>query len=335
MDIDTLFIIKSPFQALCAYEAINDFDLNRRYYVILLKDDVNREMASDFLRSKGVSFVEYNESSGSKEFFVNFKSIKGCFKTCFVGNYYSLNMYKFSLFLLKKGGRIKYLDDGTATLSMFLSNPFPRYYMKKDYLRKQKLRIDYFLLDIKRYCYGIKQSLYTIYNLKSSRWDVELNKMKTLKSFSESKQGGVFIIGTRSSYHFERKEYIRLLEDTIHYALSKCPGQPVCYCPHRADGYLYNDFFQEQGMTVFNTQVSVEIDFITRNINPMMIVGYGSTALLTLKMMYPAAIVTSVEIETKAQSIHKGYKELNEQIISYYHLSGIEIIDSRDLLSCH
>lgn len=331
MEIDTLFILKSPFQAMCACEAINAFKLEDRYDVVLMKDNVNKEMTSTLLRSKGIHFIEISESLEFKEVLKVFCRFKRSFRTCFVGNYYSLNMYRLALYSIAKGGTIKYLDDGTATLSLFLPNAFPRYYSKKGFLQRQKMRLDYLMLDIKRNVLGVKQSLYTIYNVESPKWVIEKNKLETLQNRINCEQSGIYIIGTRSSYHFDRGDYIQLLKKTVQYALAICPGQPVYYCPHRADSYNYDDFLQKNDIQVFNTKVSVEIDFISNNINPMMVVGYASTALLTLKLMFPLSVVTSIEIKSKAQSIYKGYKELSNCINDYYRSGGINIIDDKGI----
>ena len=331
MEKDTLFILKSPFQAMCACEAINAFKIENRYDVVLLKDTVNKEMTSTLLRSKGILFFEVSESLESKEVLKVFSSFKRKYRTCFVGNYYSLNMYRLALYSVVKGGVIKYMDDGTATLSLFLPNAFPRYYSKKGFLQRNKLRWDYLKLDIERKVLGVKQSLYTIYDVESPKWVIEKNKLETLQNRINCEKSGIYIIGTRSSYHFERADYIQLLENTVHYAVALCPGQPVYYCPHRADSYKYDDFLQKNDIRVFNTKVSVEIDFISNSINPMMVVGYGSTALLTLKLMFPSSIVTSIEIKSKAQSIYKGYKELSDCINDYYRSGGINIIDNKEI----
>lgn len=325
MEKNTLFIIKSPFQAMCALEAISDFNLEGRYDMILMKDNHNKDMASAFLRDKGIVVEEVDERPKTKQLLSLLSSYKKKYDTCFVGNYYSYNMYCLALYTLKRGGRIKYLDDGTATLSLFLDKPFPRWFLRNEFLRRLKLRLDYIMLDIKRQLYGITQSLYTMYDVDSNNWHIEKNQLTSLKSEIGRDQSGIYIIGTRSSYHFNREDYIHLLDRSVEYALSLFPGQTVYYCPHRADDYHFDDFFEGKGINIFHTKVSVEIDFISQQVNPAMIIGYGSTALLTMRKIYPKANITSVEIETKATSVYEGYRRLAKRINEYYRSAGIEI----------
>jgi hypothetical protein len=95
-------------------------------------------------------------------------------------------------------------------------------------------------------------------------------------------------------------------------------NEDVWYCPHRRnkDDVELLEILDHYNTKIFNTQVSVEYDFINKGLNPLYIAGFGSTALYTLKLIYPEAIVYNVyQHQTKATPSTIAYlKAYDEQL---------------------
>ena len=134
---------------------------------------------------------------------------------------------------------------------------------------------------------------------------------------------GVYIIGTNSFViSFKDETYEELLIKLINNIKGRYPGAPIYYCPHRRDTNNYSGLLKELGVNLFQTEISVEVDFVTKKINPLLIVGFASTALITLKMIYPSCSVESVRFNIEDEFTTKSIRSIE----NYYQANNIGII---------
>lgn len=318
MSANNLFIIKSPFQTLCAYSIIQR-NKGLNYQVLLLKDQKNANKAEAFLEKQKCRYSIFDHTGGLKSIKRRLKDYASKFDNVYVGDYFNIVMYAMAIFTTKKGGHIKYLDDGTATLLMMPPVSLPRYYYQKN------RRIKYWGLNICRALKFVTETLCTIYELNNTKWRIEKNDLSFLSSNSVCDKKGCYIIGTNSSKIISKEDYCRVLDYTIKLIKEYFPKEKIYYCPHRADEYQYNDYCHQHGVELFETQISVEVDFVERMIYPAMVVGYGSTALLSLKEIFPKSEILSIEMPLTG-----SYSERWCQINSYYKKMGINIINMSD-----
>jgi hypothetical protein len=84
----------------------------------------------------------------------------------------------------------------------------------------------------------------------------------------------------------------------------------------------YLDLLESNEIELFDTKVSVEYDFYVNNINPAIVIGFSSTALYTLKFIYPQAQVNNIYISLSDLELNRGHELLRE----YYTKCGIETL---------
>lgn len=316
MNDKSLFIINSPFQALCAFEAIYFFkEPDPEFFVFNCDDSKNKIVKlldQKGYESKIIPFV------GTKQLL----KVLGKFEhysRIYIGDYFSYPQYLIAVTLAKRKSLFVYLDDGTATLDLLPSTD------RKRYSGLSKRALSYRMLNAKVSLKQIKTLFYSIFDItKETRLNTVKNNFTLLSSETSSlAKNGVYIIGTNSSViSFKDETYEELLIKLIDNIKCRFPDSPIYYCPHRRDTNNYDGLLEERSVNLFRTEISVEVDFVTNKINPLLIVGFASTALITLKMIYPSCSVESVrfnigdEFTTKSiRSIENYYQENNIGII--------------------
>lgn len=315
-----LFILNSPFQAMCAVEAILHYKVqNPSFFIFDCEDSVKKTKSVISSCGGDVSIIPHAGTVALIKF------LKGNtardYNTFFVGDYYSYDQYLIAILLSKIKSRIVYLDDGTSTLDML--PPFCRKRSKGITSR----RLAYLVLDIMSKLKRIRSTFFSIFDLSSfKQFPYETNTLSTWKKFDINHQtvgDSIFIIGTNSSVlSFKGCSYIDILQKTIEYIRTRFPKANIYYCPHRRDKNDYSDYLDERGLHTFSTKVSVEVDFLKQRITPRLIIGFASTALLSLKSIYPTVDVCSVHIEDINAETNKSIRSIE----SYYKNNNIEIL---------
>jgi hypothetical protein len=202
-----------------------------------------------------------------------------------------------------------YVDDGNSTL--YLSTG-----VIPSHIHSLKWKLVSLLCRMKR----IRCYLYTIFPIEKydglSIFHLPFNDL--FANYNHSvKQAGVFIIGTNTSVlNIDVEKYQNTLKQISDNYSNK---EPIIYCPHRRDHNVFDDFCQDVGIQIFDTEVSVEFDFIKNKIFPKIIIGFGSTALYTLKKLYPQAEVYNIEMERSNNYDEECFKYVS----SLYEKEGI------------
>lgn len=312
-----LFIVSSPFQALCSLEAISHYSIDDVHY-LLFEDPIVREMTLPIIKDKGlIHFVEIKDN-------ITVSIIKALlmggwperFDILFVGDYFSYGQYEAAVIKSKLGANLFYLDDGNSTLLIA-----PPISLKRGRSKREKKY--YVLWDIIAKLKNIKKHLFTIYDLnKGCPLPVEKNFFLSLAPTSTTKKG-IFVIGTNSSVlSFKSGSYSQKLTRLAQFLNSIYPNECVYYCPHRRDTNDYSDIIKSLGWELFDTKYNVEIDFVRENMYPCCVVGFGSTALLTLKKIFQSSDVKTIYMDLELETSNKEYRSIE----SYYINNGIEVV---------
>ena len=69
---------------------------------------------------------------------------------------------------------------------------------------------------------------------------------------------------------------------------------------------------------MFNTEISVEVDFCSKGINPAVIIGFGSTALVTLKSIFPYSEVFNCTIIFEDEELNRTYKSIEDYMAEHH-----------------
>ena len=294
----TLFIVGSPFQCLCMLEAINHWKLVD-YDVMVNTTRTNEQMMSRLLIEKGIRYKSNYRVHLSKDIIPLFFSKHKHYNNVFIGNYYSLVYQDMAVAFSKRKAKVLCLDDGIQALQLFSDNP------RKV---KNKVWVDFIQTFVSLYAFikAVKKTyFFTIYNVKSNKFIIEKNTFDILKTKNGKETDGIYIIGTNSSMLvFKDREY----KDMIFMLVDRCkkdfPGQPIFYCPHRRDvnNKSILALLKESDVECFDTKISVEYDFVQRDIYPKAIFGFNSNALFTLHSIFPNTIANNIYFELNDKS---------------------------------
>ena len=282
--LPTVFVIGTPFQMLCALQAIKDFEI--RDYKVFITDRVRAFQMEPMLDEFGIKY-QYAELSGylSKKKWLKALFPHGKYKRAFIGHFQNRDMYFEALMNLCFNSCIIYLDDGTATLKLLMG------YEKVDYKDKFFVKLSVFSL-LKRISFG--NSLYTMfYNYNNGMFKYcKKNTLEIYKhgEFETLSQNGVYIIGTnfagyKRDYSCDIDKLILCMQSMFKYLKTKSDN--VYYIPHGCDdGTISKKLCQDYSIRFLKLDRPIETYFIENAVFPCSVYGFTSTALYVLKEIY-------------------------------------------------
>lgn len=318
-----LFIVNTPFQCLCMLEAIHYYSIID-YDVLFKMDGIekNNTMVEGILNANHIPFIAIRFTH-AYELYKHILKRKKRYDILFNGDYYGggLTAYYYSLIYAKPKATIIYFDDGLQTLHVFAKPPRQRLRNRTEKLMAlqfEPLRV------LKRIG---KPHYFTIFDVESRNFIVERNELKGLRSkLVEKPSEGLFIIGTNVAAFKDKNDYIPLLDTLIQDLRNRYPEDIIWYCPHRRnlEDKELTDFLLNHHLKMYDTKVSVEFDFIEEGVSPKYVAGFGSTALYTLKLLFPKATVENIKIirdESKkiiTEAKEYQYHQIKVETIDYY-----------------
>ena len=131
---------------------------------------------------------------------------------------------------------------------------------------------------------------------------------------------GIYIVGTNSGLlPIKNHSYEDYLYTLILRVKNSFPNEIIYYCPHRRDKNILSvlDFCRKEGVEIFNTQVSLEADFVSKGIVPKYIAGFGSNALITLRILYQGAIIENIALDFESEHLTTIYKQTSDYFCKY------------------
>jgi len=310
---NSLFLVYSPFQVVCAFEAISAYSIVNPIIYCLGGSYLKRnEKTPHLLDELGLSYQIMDVKSFPWRI-IDLVKHRNQFERCYIGDYFDPFLRLVASFLLRKKGELFYLDDGASTLTA-INIPHPLR------LPKFKTRIQYVLPIVISKLKRHSESFYSIFSTPNGEVN-SLNAIKNKYLLNTYSPKGVFIIGT--TYHgFNAPETLyQLLKNTF----SHFSDNEIYYSPHRSivKDKTILDICRDYNVKYIVSDYCVEVDYIKKGYNPQMIIGFGSTALFTLKRIYPAARVISVKYPAvMVKGNEKTYDIVNENLKS----AGVEIL---------
>lgn len=281
----TAVIIMSPFQALCALEALYEYPSGTPdFYTIEDKQNIGKIRL--LLRDFGHEINIIPQSSNILMWIVNnIKRRK--YDRIIVGDFFAFPLLILTSIIAKWKAKVIYVDDGNTTL-LIKPNKLP------NSIHNFKWKLFLFLLKLK----SVTKSFYTFFPIeKFESMPVTQHSFKhVFDMFDKSiRLSGVYVIGTNTSaLDIDTEQYKLILRQILRYYQDT---EKVYYCPHRRDVNIYTKYCNNIGIELFDTKVSVEYDFMRKKLYPHIIIGFGSTALYTLRKMFPLSVIYNVNIE--------------------------------------
>lgn len=324
---EAAFIVASPFQAICALEAISFFKVQKADFYVLT-EGVSSKMTLDFLLKQGYH-GELRPCEGNAYLLKWLKNGHKKYDYIFVGDYFFGNILYVWLWS-NRGANIVYLDDGNSTLDLLLPTPRDRFGAYESWKKRLSCRIYSFFKDLKR----VNRCFYSIFDLEGRGFPYPSikNNFEVLKrEIDNTSTKGVYIIGTNTSgLGIDKGVFIKNLGYIKDHVSQLGLQDSINYCPHRRDENNYEEELKKMGIKVFHTEVSVEVDFIRKRLSPLYVFGFGSTAMITLKFLFPQANVINFIMHTNNSEIDSEYRELENEY-SKYGIPEVEIEQLNDL----
>ena len=327
-NIETLFIISSPFQAICAYEAISEFKIESYVFLVLLTpDDRRKEQIFFFLNTKKIAYEVILLERISLRRLINStylirKEIEIRFRRIFIGDYFDKRHLYTAVILSKPNSGITFLDDGASSLLVFLrKNPYGFAY-------KLKRGLLLFCLDIKRVKHN---TFFSLFNIPTNKFRIIHNRLSMFRNDVMMPQFKIAcIIGTYvdeycASYGIEVEQFLSSFKDIL--VEFKAEYDTIIFSPHgRCNNVETIEICEKLGVEVRYSKISVEYDYLCDKIYPQLIVAFDSTALYTLKSIFSDSKCINIQFLRKGISFN-DYAEKNAK-----HLRENYNIDTRQVL---
>ena len=320
---EAAIVVASPFQALCAMEAVKQFCIEKPHFYAYESEN-SLKKTHDFIVSQGFECEDLEDVSGTYNIIRYFKK-RNCIKYDYIfsGDYFSKYCFIVCLLWSKPKAHIVYLDDGNSTLTLLPPLNKKRF---KDGSIAQRIIYQVLLLYSRRV--GLKRLFFTIYDVEGKGFPYSSinNKFSNLVGVSYSKKSGVYVIGTISSKtKMDKNMYCNYLSYIKRYSEEQFPQEDVFYCPHRSDTNCYNEECEQLGIKIFNSRVSVEVDFVSNHCNPVAVFGFGSTALLTLKIIFSDSQIIDIPFNNNCLNDEdlKSYRQIERE----YQEKGISVME--------
>lgn len=323
----TIFYASSPFQILCAIEAIYYYKISQYKFVLGSTDDIRDKQMFTLLKQLNINYELFplNKLTNKTRLLLIFKSYfkhkNAIYNQAFIGDYFTLDFYLHLLPLVKRKSNIIYLDDGTSTIAILNGQ------IRTNLKFKIKKKIISFCLSCKKI--NSFHYYFTIFSdIKNERFICFENKFSFMrKKKYYSSPTDIFIIGTNTNAYCNElnikiSDFISKLNEIFKNLIDRNQRCKIIYIPHGRDS---NDNIRKlcmaYGIEYRKLNVAIEYYMLKENIYPKSIYGFTSTALINLKKMYPNAFVFNIRI--KGNTPH--YNQIYDTISNYYERHGISL----------
>ncbi len=321
----SVFVVGSPFQALCLVGAIRNLKLTEYKVVVIYYDRYYQ--VKNVLGRFGVNYeLRYVGKYRWRMRWYRITSLihrNNKYKRLFLGDFRSETLLYFGLQYISDGADIVYLDDGNATLPLFdgkRTTP-PLGCLDTKYA---SVMTKYRKISFMKYFY----SIYT--GLPNEKFIIRHNSLDILNgNTSEIDNRRVYIIGTNTglyckSMNFPELTIVKVLETIIHSIRNKYLQTEIIYIPHGKDTSLeVKNLCDRYCVEYKKLDVPVELYFVDE-IKPIAIYGFMSSALFNLKQMFPASEVYNLYLPPSGEGDTIARKK---SISEYYKKCGIIQLD--------
>jgi hypothetical protein len=318
----SLFVVGTPFQALCAIEVIKDLEIEKySFYVV---KDGNRD---DQMISLVDKFnIKYDIVDRDKDIYpylkrlICLKSNICGFKRGFVGSHDSTTLFFFALRLMDDNSTVISLDDGNKTISIL-----------KESVSRKPLNILSFInlatinLAARRRNIVLRKHLYTIYSdIPNSRYLCCSNTFShVIPNHMHVNKGGVYFVGTYATAFVKMiakislERYYQLLAQLFSDICTQYPNETKTYIPHGRDrDEKTQGICENYGFSYERPENIIEMHLIQQISYPSLIIGFSSSALFNLKKIFPEAKVVDILVD------NEGHIDQRHFVVSEYYVNN-------------
>ena len=294
----TAFIIESPFQLLCAWEAIEEFEIQDfRIVLVLERNNIRNEQTISMLNEKGIEYeVCYNN-----EIYAFLKQEHPYrYDRVMVGDYDDLGLLKVCGAYATNNAVVVFMDDGISSIMILKDHPYKHSKFVRmltgptgmERARKQIFK--------KWKQIGIINNhyIYSIYSeIKTKKFQVYPNTFSHLAEYKSKEQKDVVLIvgtvidDTAAEIGIPTSLFEGLLWDKLVSVKKKYPTERLIYIPHGRD---YNEHIEQLcqclDIEFIRLKMSIEYYVIKDGLHVLAVYGNTSTALSALRIITSAPV---------------------------------------------
>ena len=322
----SLFVVSSPFQALCAVSAIKNLCIKDYRFFIVTTGGKRDCQQKTFLDQMGIVYEPYRLSKVHLilDIVKVLLGVRGKYQRAFIGDFSASFMLGIALPYMEKGADAVYLDDGNSVISLF-KNTF------NSWDNKHSQFVYGFLVKMRQ----VKplNYFYTIYSdICNSKFQLQNNDISVLlnSDYSNKTKENIVFIGTSKSSYCSQLElsadnYFEQIRNVFLLIKERFPKEKIIYIPHGNDKSEYaQQLCDEFGGQFIRVDTMVENYLLGTTWVPKALFGLSSTALLNMKRINPFMPVVNILFYGNENCSRLGkYKS----IFAYYKENNIECIE--------
>ena len=322
--ISSVFVVCSPFQALCAISAIRNLEISDYKFIVVLSGYKRDDQLLSFVKRNKIDFEVFKNKRFS--YWIQFvKALKKCnkgYRRLFIGDFRTYLLYWVGLQKVRDNADIIILDDGNITISLL-----------KDSARNRDKWMQQICMDVISNIRKVRllKNLFTIYDkIDNPKYNIAVNKLSVLhETFDSNTSDKVYFIGTKKVQYcrncgWETDEYFISALDSILCSLKeKYCYADIVYVPHGDDVGEYAERLCEKYNIMFTRPNEMVELFILINGSPIAVYGFTSSALYNIKKMFPNSNVYNIVFSNVG---NEQAKIENIQISEYYKENDIQKI---------
>ena len=322
-EVPSLFIVETPFQAMCAINTIRQLNIEKYELLLHLHKTTEKrnKQTIEIVERYGLNYsVREQKRITMLDRIGLLFSRTGRYKRVFLGTHLYQNGYYYVLKEISKGGDVVLLDDGIATLSL----------LENDYkVTGRSIIYMAFYRAIASYRKVSMNNVFTVYKgIENPNWNVAFNDISLLRKVEMSHGNkGVFFIGTNNGGFIREGVDELSFKQSLFYILKRVkkiyPLDEILYIPHGRDKSSFaKAFCEEIGIIYTPLDVNVEIYLLSLPSIPKAIYGFTSSALYNLKKIFPEVEVKNLVMKLLVENSPSILKTSN-----YYERQGIPAIN--------
>ena len=330
--VPSVFVVTSPFQALCAIAAIRQLEItDYKMFLYVPRSDPRNSQTIKLLKDNDIEYTLYKTYSFLNTF-LNYRFKLGAicrrknhYLRLFVGDFRNYMQLYIGANYVSNSSSLIYLDDGNVTIALL-----------KDQITNPLSGLNKLLFTIISKYRNITpfKNMMTIYDdIPNTKYHISpLNLSYAIRGKkNKSSEGGkgVFVVGTNIKLYclamqYKYDDYVNKLDEIMYRLRLEYPKEPVIYIPHGRDtSEDAQDICHRYGCEFRKLDVMVEIELLRLSYSPLAVYGFTSSALYTLKKLYPDIKVVNILFDgDKNNGYYKEYLVTSK----YYERNGIELI---------
>lgn len=313
----SLFFLSSPFQVLCAKEAIEAFYIKEyKIYILVSEESKLRNIQMFNLLNRlqlhyqvFYYYGDYIKNERLKVFIPHFTK----YKRAFVGDVRDMRLIFTAFKNISNKGNIIYLDDGAVNIALF----------KNSYTHKKNIKD--IVLKLASIFRGIHYGthFFTLYaDINNKKFNLKQNNLKSLYRNNFKGNSNIYIIGTNPTDYIKGwditlSQFEQSFERLILDLRKSYPEDNIVYIAHGRDNtHNIPSLCANHNIVYIRPTEIVETYLLNINVNPKLIIGFTSSALYNLKKIYPNSIILNYLYYSKSNIEYSA-------ISQYYQKHGI------------